>query len=66
MIIHEPDCVNCPVEMGCLGSSCPYAKAAHYYCDERGNETDIYHFDGKELCLKCIKKLLDPVIDDYS
>lgn len=64
MITHENDCVGCPPEMGCLGSSCPYRNAPHYYCDVCGDETQLYHFEGKELCIKCIQELLDPVSED--
>ena len=38
MIRIENDCVGCPKEMGCLGSSCPYRDVPHYYCDECGEE----------------------------
>ena len=32
-----------------------------YYCDECGDETQLYEWDGQELCLECIKGRLDRV-----
>ena len=58
---YENDCVSCPKELGCLGSSCPMKNVLHYYCDECGDETDLYDFDGEELCIDCIKERLKPV-----
>lgn len=57
----EDECVGCPPEMGCLGSSCPYKNVVHYYCDDCGEETQLYYYDGKELCIDCIEKTLEKV-----
>ena len=57
----ENECVGCPSEIGCLGNSCRYMNVVRYYCDKCGDETDLYHFEGQELCINCIEKLLDKV-----
>lgn len=61
MVEYENECVGCPPEMGCMGSSCPNRNVPHYYCDECGDETSLYYYDDKELCIDCIKKLLEKV-----
>lgn len=55
----ENDCVGC--ELPCLGDSCPYRNAEHLYCDECGDETQLYKFEGEELCLRCIEQRLTKV-----
>lgn len=58
----ENECVGCPKEMGCLGSSCPNRNVPHFYCDECGEEDEkIYYYDGEELCIECIKNRLEEV-----
>ena len=32
-----------------------------YYCDECGDETKLYDWEGQELCISCIEKELDPI-----
>lgn len=32
-----------------------------YYCDECGDETQLYEYEGKELCGRCILNSLDKV-----
>lgn len=59
MIKYENDCVSCG--QSCIGSACPHCRVAHFYCDECEEETDIYHFDGEELCIDCIESRLDKV-----
>lgn len=59
----ENECVGCPTEMGCLGSSCPKRNVTHFYCDECKDETDLYYYDDEELCLDCIVKRLERVED---
>ena len=61
MIEYENECVGCPPEMGCMGSSCPNRNVPHYYCDECGDETSLYYYDDKELCIDCIKEKLEKV-----
>lgn len=58
----ENDCVGCTdVGLPCMGSGCPNWQVTHFYCDECGDENNLYHFDGKELCLDCIEKSLEKV-----
>ena len=62
MINVENECVSCGFP--CLGNSCPYRNVPHYYCDECGDETEIYHYDGEQLCISCIERRLDKVNED--
>ena len=61
MIKLENECVGCGLP--CLGDSCPYRNVPHYYCDECGDETDIYEYEDEELCLSCIERRLKRVGD---
>lgn len=55
----ENECVSCGLP--CMGDCCPYRNVTRYYCDKCGEETTLYHFDGEELCLDCIKDRLERV-----
>lgn len=55
----ESECVDCGLP--CKGKSCPYYSVTRYYCDECGEETQLYYYDGKELCIDCIEKTLEKV-----
>lgn len=56
-------CCNCHIPAyKCLGENCPLKVSERYYCDTCGNEEKLYHFDGQELCINCIEKLLKEVI----
>lgn len=55
----ENECVCC--ELPCLGVSCPNKNVVRYYCDHCGEEEELYYFDNEELCIYCIKKLLEKV-----
>lgn len=59
LIKIENECVDCPKEIGCIGDLCPYKNVTRYYCDNCGNEDILYRFDNKELCLECVKEILD-------
>lgn len=62
MIKYENECCGCATETyPCLGSGCVNRNVPHYYCDKCGEETKLYYFDGKELCIDCIEQLLDKV-----
>lgn len=59
MIIIEDECVGCPPEIGCYGSSCPNKNVSHYFCDECGEEIMSDYdrvseggFDYHQDCLK--------------
>ena len=55
------ECVGCPPEMECLGEACPNRNVLHYYCDECDAEEELYYYDDKELCIDCIKDMLEKV-----
>ena len=59
MIEYENECCDCGLP--CLGDSCPMTHVAHYYCDECGEETKLYEYDDRQLCLSCIRDSLEPV-----
>ena len=61
MIRFENECVGCPPEIGCFGTSCPKRNVPHYYCDKCGNENKLYHWDDRELCSECVVGQLDVV-----
>ena len=62
MIEYENECCDCAVPAyPCRGPSCPNRRVPHYYCDECGEESTTYEFDGEELCLECIEKRLQKV-----
>lgn len=67
MVVRENDCCDCASgAYPCLGISCHLRNAPHYYCDECGDEADIYYFEGTELCIDCIKKRLKQVKGDIE
>ncbi len=57
----ENECVNCPIEIGCIGNSCPYRNVVRFYCDKCGNEEQLYHFEDEELCANCLLKNFEVV-----
>ena len=62
MIRYENQCVGCPPEMGCLGSTCPNRNVPHYYCDECGEEIEhLFEMYGEELCESCLKAIFKKV-----
>lgn len=58
-IINE--CCDCAVPGYPCSSTCPLKAVIHYYCDECKEETKLYEYEGKELCIDCIEKMLDVV-----
>lgn len=70
MIKYQDECVGCPPEKGCLGSSCQYSNIPYFYCDECGNETrSLYCFadtPSRELCHDCMTRELDNAIDNLT
>lgn len=60
---YENECVGCPPEMGCLGSSCPNRNVLHLICNKCGDETQLYEYDGEELCIDCIEEKLKKVTE---
>lgn len=58
----ENDCCGCAVPAyPCMGDACPLRRVTHYYCDKCKEETTLYHFDDKELCIDCIAEKLEVV-----
>lgn len=64
MITFENECVGCPPERGCRGSSCPNRNVPHAYCDSCERETELYEWDGYQLCLSCILKECGEDVDE--
>lgn len=60
MIVIESECVDCGLP--CIFESCKYYQVKRYYCDKCKNETSLYEFEGEQLCIGCIKKLL-PLVE---
>ena len=57
MIQYEDECCDCATPgYPCLGASCPNRNVPHYYCDDCGDEADIYEFEGDQLCINCIER----------
>lgn len=58
----ENECVGCK-DMGlpCLGISCPNRAVTRFYCDGCKEETELFIFDGWELCIDCIEERLEKV-----
>lgn len=61
MIEYENECVGCPPEMGCLGKYCPKLNVVHTYCDECGEEEQLYWYEGEQLCKECVIERLEKV-----
>ena len=61
-VVYENDCCGCAVPAyPCRGDGCPLRRVPHYYCDECGNETKLYEFEGEQLCIKCVENRLEIV-----
>lgn len=61
MLKYKNDCVGCPPEIGCLGSSCPYSNVPITYCDNCKQEATLYVFPDtdEQLCTTCMERELD-------
>lgn len=57
----ENECVNCALELGCMGNLCPNRNVVRFYCDRCGKEEKLYHYDSEELCESCLLKEFDVV-----
>lgn len=65
MIKHENQCVGCPTEMGCLGSSCPYMNVEVRCCEYCGDEAYCC-IDGEDLCEQCAEETLKECFDNLT
>lgn len=64
MRVKENECVGCrDLGLPCMGSSCPNRNVVRFYCDKCKEESDLYHYDGQELCIDCIIEKLEKVED---
>lgn len=62
MVEYVNECLGCATESyPCLGSVCPNRQVARFYCDECGEETTLYRFNGRDLCIDCVKNRLEVV-----
>jgi hypothetical protein len=55
----ENHCVDCGLP--CWGNSCPHRNVEVFYCDKCKDETTLYYFEGRELCIHCIEESLEVV-----
>lgn len=55
----ESDCMGC--DMICIHRACPYYEVEYFYCDECHDNATLYEWDGRELCIDCIRKELTVV-----
>ena len=59
MKVKVNGCIDCGLP--CM-LFCPLRDDSYIYrCDECGDETQLYEWDGQELCLDCIESKLDKV-----
>lgn len=69
MRTFEDDCVGCPPEMGCLGSSCPRRRVLICTCD-RCNESfdpeELYVVGGEDLCEDCLLNEYETVAQEIE
>lgn len=62
MVKYENHCCGCAVPgYPCMGASCPLLKVEVHYCDSCNEETQLYHYEGLELCIDCIEERLEKV-----
>ena len=59
MIVIENECVDCGLP--CIYELCQYYQVMRFYCDSCGDEENLWHFDGEQLCLSCILDRLERV-----
>ena len=57
--VYENECVGCGLP--CIGDACPHRNVLKFYCDECDTEAELYHYEDKELCIDCIKDMLEKV-----
>ena len=65
MIKKTSNCVNCPQNIGCIGSSCPYFENYELICDKCNTAVDeLYEVDNAELCEDCLRKEFNKITYD--
>jgi len=65
MIEYEDNCVGCPREIGCLGSTCPFRNVQVIYCDNCGDYAD-YTYEDSDYCENCLSAVLDEEFSKLS
>lgn len=64
-IEHTVGCCSCGVKP-CLGDLCPNLQPyEQIVCDNCKEETDVYEYDGAELCMDCIWKDLPKSKEEF-
>ncbi len=61
MIKYENECCCCGLY--CIGIHCQYYSVPHFYCDECGDEDELYDYDDKQLCRICLLNSVPKVRD---
>ena len=57
MMNIENDCVGC--SLPCI--DCGRKETEHFYCDDCGDETELYEYNDEQLCEYCVLKKLPKV-----
>lgn len=56
------ECCDCATDgYRCQGEYCSRRRVEHFYCDACGDETKLYYYDGKQLCIDCVENELEYV-----
>ena len=45
-----------------INTLCKYKNVECFYCDNCSDQATLYEFEGRQLCIECIKKLL-PLVE---
>lgn len=65
MIYYEDNCFCCESSgYPCIGRYCPNRNVKMYECDKCNEEVDygnLFHWNGQEFCIDCIKEELEKV-----
>lgn len=65
MIYKTDDCVGCPPDWGCLGSSCPNRNVIHLECDHCHKEVNRLYWIGQEQwCAECVLDDCEEVVPE--
>lgn len=69
MITYEDECVCCPKELGCLGSSCPYMNVKHFrcdWCDEDLDPSELRYYKNQHICKECYLVIAEEEWEDFN
>ena len=62
----ESDCLQCPDDLGCIGSACPYYRHETHYCDLCNERIATYRIDNNDVCEECASEYLQYEFDDLT